>query len=159
VGVCAAVLFCSCSVAVSVGSFNLVKEQQYDVRWNTGWTNVARDSKPLQTTSTSPGVCNAGGSKQGCYDADAKLIADYTALAKALSGSIVPSEFVKANDTVHQGIAADIRGLTERDTLIATQNANGTFEQSNQSLEQAQSLFKSSIGEFKGPNRPENPFS
>ena len=157
--VIASALFSSCSVTVSASSDNLVKEQQYDTKWNARWTAVARDSEPLKATPTSPGVCNAGGSKQGCYDADVKLIADYKALANGLSGSTVPSEFAQANATVHRGLAAAVRGLTERDALIASQNENGTFAQSNQSLEEAETLFKNSIGEFQGPNRPQSPFT
>ena len=141
-----------------MGSLNLVKEQQYDVKWNAGWTAIAKDSRPFEESSTSPGVCNVGGTQQGCYVTDSKLIDDYTSLSNALSGSIVPPEFALANGTVHRGIAAATRGLTERGTLIATQSSSGTFAESNQWLEQAQSLFKKSITQFQGPNKPANPF-
>ena len=153
------VIVCACSVAVSVGAFNPVKEQQYDASWNAGWSDIAMDSKPLQATTTSPGVCNDGGSRQGCYDADTKLISDLDTLAKKLRGSLVPSEFARANSTILEGIAADIRGLKERDTLIWTRDEQGTFAQSNQSLKHAQSLFNSSIGEFRGPDTPRSPFT
>lgn len=154
-----AVVLCSCSVSVVAGNFNPVQELKYDAKWNTGWTQIARDGSPLKASATSPGVCNSGGSQQGCFDADENLIADDKTLANALSGSIVPSEFAGANATLHQGLSQDEKGLSERDLLISTQNASGTFARSNATLQDAASLFMRSVGQFQGPNRPTNPFS
>ncbi len=116
------------------------------------------DERPLEQTATSPGVCNAGGGEQNCFDTDQKLIADLQKLATDLSGSIVPPEFAQGNETLHKGITDDIQGLSDRDDLIETQNDNATLTKSNREIEDAQQLFNQMGAEFKGPQLPPNPF-
>lgn len=49
-----------------------------------------KDLQLLAPSESNPGVCNAGGTKQGCYDADLKLIGDLKAMLSALEAIDVP---------------------------------------------------------------------
>jgi hypothetical protein len=143
----------------TAGKYSPQQELRYDAVWNASWARIAKDSKPLVASSKSPGVCNIGGSQKGCLDTDEELITDYRSLANRLSGSIVPSEFAQANRTLHQFVMVDIRGLSERDAIIESQNTNATFKESNQELERAAKLIEKAVSEYNGPDKPSNPFS
>ncbi len=152
-----ALVGCSCSVSVSVGSFDPQKAT-YDKVWNAGWTNIARDERPFGVTSSSPGVCNVGGSQKGCFDTDQALISDYQSFGRALTNAPVPRDFIRADATVHQAIAAAIKGLEERNALIANPTPSGTFAQSNQDLRRSDELFMKGIKQYTGNQVPVNPY-
>jgi hypothetical protein len=152
-----ALVSCSCTVSVSAGSFD-PQRASYDNAWNAGWTKVVQDSPPLAATSTSPGVCNVGGTKQGCYDTDRVLISDYQALGRTLTNAPVPVGFAKADATVHGAIDIAIKGLEERDAAIADPSRTGTFTQSNLDLRRSDSLFQQGIKQYTGSQAPVNPF-
>jgi hypothetical protein len=132
-------------------------EIHYDSIWLADWTAIKVDEQPLEATSNSPGVCNAGGSQQGCYDTDEKLINGYHKLLSDLSGANVPSEFSEANSTIHKGVEEMIQGLADRDDLIASQSENGTFTQSNHELALGEHTIERAQTEFKGVHIPRNP--
>lgn len=107
--VLAALVLSSCGVSVIAGNYNPPQEVKYDSVWNAGWLQISKDSKPLIATSDAPGVCNVGGSQQGCVATDSKLIADFRSFASKLSSSLVPPEFSRKSyvspvcDREHQG--------------------------------------------------------
>jgi hypothetical protein len=143
-----------CTVSVSASSDNLIKEQKYDALWLADWRRIATGQHPFQASASSPGVCNSGGSKQGCYDTDLKVIADYRKLESDLSGSVVPSEFARANTTLHRAIAELIQGLSDRDQAIASQNPNATFTESNKELALGQQTCKQAETQYHGIQLP-----
>ena len=153
------IVLTSCGVSAIIGNYNPQQEAKYDTIWNSAWNQIAKDSQPLKATSTSPGVCNIGGSQQVCFDTDVKLIADYRLIGSKLSGSVVPSEFGKANRTFLEYVSATIKGLSSRDAAIVSQNPNASLTQSNNYLKTAETLILKSLGEYRGPNKPSNPFS
>jgi hypothetical protein len=147
------------SVVISGSALNLGQESKYDALWSADWRTIAIGQRPLQASASSPGACNIGGSKQGCYDADVRLIADFRKLGSDLSGSVVPSEFTRANATLHRCIVDDIRGLSDRDAAIASQNPNATFSRSNKELELGQRTCEQALSEYHGIKLPANPFN
>jgi hypothetical protein len=147
------------SVVVSGSALNLRQESKYDALWSADWRTIAIDQRPLQASASSPGACNTGGSKKGCYDGDVRLIADFRKLGSDLSGSVVPSEFARANATLHRCIVDDIRGLSDRDAAIASQNPHATFSQSNKELELGQRTCEQALSEYHGVKLPPNPFN
>ena len=146
----------ACSVSAFVAHPD--QESNYDAAWLADWQQIASDQRPLTPSVSSPGACNSGGSQQGCYEADHTLITDFRKLASDLSGSVVPSEFARANTTLHQGIADEIQGFSDRNRIIASQDPNATFSQSNQELELGLSICKRALGEYRGPKLPADRF-
>jgi hypothetical protein len=146
----------ACSVSAFVAHPD--QESKYDAAWSTDWQQIVSDQQPLTPSPSFAGVCNAGGSEQGCYETDLKLISDFRKLGSDLSGSAVPSEFARANTTLHQGIADEIQGFSDRNQVIASQDPNATFSKSNQELEVGLSVCKEALGEYRGPKLPADPF-
>jgi hypothetical protein len=145
-----------CTVSVISGS--AIQESKYDAQWSADWHRIAIDQRPLVASASSPGACNIGGSQQACYDADMTLIADFRKLASDLSGPVVPSEFARANATLHRGIHDDIQGLSARNEVIASRNPNASLSSSNQELELAQRTLKQAVSQYHGTQLPPNPF-
>lgn len=155
----AALVLSSCGVSVIAGNYNPPQEVKYDSVWNAGWLQISKDSKPLIATSDAPGVCNVGGSQQGCVATDSKLIADFRSFASKLSSSLVPPEFSLANRTFHRYVTESIRGPSERDAAIDSSNSNRSLKNSNHELKSAQKLIEKALSQYRGPNKPSNPFS
>ena len=146
----------ACSVSVFVAHPD--QESRYDALWSADWRKIVSDQQPLRASASSPGVCNIGGSKQGCYAADVALMADFRKLASDLSGPVVPPEFAQANGALHQGIRDEIRGLLDRNDAIASQNPNASLSPSNKELELGQQTLMRALSEYRGPRLPANPF-
>jgi hypothetical protein len=53
-----------------------IDDGAYKTVWSNDWQSVIHDAVPWAPSGTSPGVCNKGGSKQGCIDADQKVAQD-----------------------------------------------------------------------------------
>jgi hypothetical protein len=62
-------------------------EDAYKAVYAEQMTRVRTDNVAFQPTSSSPGVCNKGGSQQGCFDADAVMIQDFKATQNALAAT------------------------------------------------------------------------
>jgi hypothetical protein len=130
---------------------------KYDKLWAADWHKIVIDERPFIASASSPGVCNIGGTKQGCYDADLALIADFRKLGTDLSGSVVPSEFAQANTTLHLAIQQFIQALSDRNDAIASGNPDATLTPSNNELTVAQRTFEQAFSEYKGAYPPPNP--
>jgi hypothetical protein len=129
-------------------------ELTYNAVWQRDMTTIATDSEPFRATATSPGVCNAGGSKQGCYDTDARVIADLRTMLTDLSSLTVPPRYRSADMLVRQGIQANIVGLELRNDAISSGNPDASFEQSNAKLKEADADLRQAYSEFPTDNRP-----
>ena len=114
------------------------------------------DVQPLVATGSSPGVCNKGGTKQGCFDADARLIADLQAMLSALEATPVPPRYTSADKLLREAIATDIRGLDLRNRAIAT-NDDALWQQHGPVLDEATAAFQTAYQAFPVDNRPQPP--
>lgn len=153
-----AVLLVASGCSVSVSSVNPDQEARYDSVWAADWGKVAADQRSLQPSGSSPGVCNVGGSKQGCYDTDNSLIVDFHVITQGLSHIAVPAEFKQGNSAILRGIATLIRGLSDRNTAIVSNNTKASMDQSNQELQAGYKTLETAVPQFKGPKPPPNPF-
>ena len=138
---------------ISVAVHPAIDDVAYKAAWRTGWAPVIRDAEPLAPSSASPGVCNKGGTKQGCYDTDEQLATDLQQLLSDLQGAKVPPEYQRANASTEQAISLDIQGLRQRDVGIA-QDDSIAFGQAVDKLGRANGLFRSAYGEFPDYDRP-----
>lgn len=82
-------------------------------------TALRRDPQPIAGSSGGPGVCNKGGTKQGYYDADAKVITDLNPMLDALTATAVPLRFAEADRLLRDAIAKNVQGLALRNQAIA----------------------------------------
>jgi hypothetical protein len=149
---------CLWGCSSSVFAVHPDQESKYDALWSADWHMIASGQRPLQPSASSPGACNIGGTKQGCYDADVTLIADFRKLAADLSGSAVPSEFARANATLHRGIRHEVQGFSDRNAVIASGNPGATLSQSNKELELGQRAIEQALSEYQGTQLPPSPF-
>jgi hypothetical protein len=133
---------------------DLQKEDNYRAVWEKDVTTLRLDSAPLTPNDSSPGVCNKGGTKQGCYDTDERLIADITKLLAHLSALPVPPRFSKADALIRQGFQSDADGLKLRDEVLAGSDPNASFGPSNAKLREALDLLTQGYNAFPADNRP-----
>lgn len=132
------------------------QEARYDRLWNADWERFSTDEAPLVPSKSSPGVCNAGGNKEGCYEVDSKLVSDYRRLLSDLSGSVVPPEFSQGNETARTGIQDEIVGLLERNADFKSP-PGVTFAHSDSELKKGALLLQKAKSEFRGNAVPSFP--
>jgi hypothetical protein len=134
-------------------SGGLVRDDTYHARWQASWSTIGRDIRPWMATDSSPGVCNKGGSKQDCYDTNAKVIGDLKQMSRALSGAVVPSQFRSANDKLKRAILVTVRGLSLLNSAFVVRS-NVRFRRSKKVLAQGHLLFQKAYAAFPGFDRP-----
>ena len=142
---------CAASVHVTAG---VVNDSAYNAKWSSAWSQIYRDAKPYITTRSSPGVCDIGGTKQGCYDTDQHVVSDLQAMRSSLTGTKVPKQFRSANDILQQAIRTTVAGLEFRDEAIA-QNDDQLFQRSQQILPAGHALFARAYAAYPGYARPQ----
>ena len=140
-----------CGASVSVHPF--VDDGEYKTVWTKDWAPITRDARPWAPSSSSPGVCNKGGTKQGCYDVDERVASDLQQLLNDLRSTNVPSVFGDANAAIEQAIALDIDGLHQRDVGIA-HNDDSAFKQAVDKLSRASALFGTAYAKYPEYDRP-----
>ena len=132
---------------------DLRAEDQYKQVYAAQMANVQGGLALLAASGSNPGVCNAGGTKQGCFDADAVLIRDFQAMKAALEATIVPPRYVDADRMLRAAIDKDIQGLQLRNQAIAA-NDNGLWKQHGPILDEATAAFTAAYRAFPEDNRP-----
>lgn len=140
--------------ADTVGDFGA--EAQYNAVYAEHMTVVARDNQAFAASGSNPGVCNKGGTNQGCYDADATVIQDYQALLDALKTTPVPPRFADADRQLRAAVAQDIAALQLRNQAIA-QNDDAAWKQHQVVLQQGLTMFQDAYAAFPEDNRPQPP--
>jgi hypothetical protein len=103
-----------CGVSLSSSGGVIHGDGPYRAAWQTGWSAVRRDASPYARTSTSPGVCNIGGNKAGCFQTDFRVAADERWLAGELRRVHVPAQYRAATALTLRALAAEEKGLTSR---------------------------------------------
>lgn len=116
-------------------------------------TALSRDLQLFAASGSNPGVCNKGGTKQGCYEADAKVITDLNAMLDAVKATTVPPRFVEADRLLRDAITKDLQGLELRNQAIAN-NDNNAWQQSGPLIDQAVAGLKAAYTAFPADNRP-----
>lgn len=142
--------------ANSVAEF--AAEQNYDAAYSRDAAKIQADSIPYAPTSLTPGVCNKGGTKQGCYDTDQKVIGDFRLMARDLGQLTVPPRFKQADTDLRAGLQLSIDGLNLRDQAIASTDPNSSFVASNQKLQEALTMLHQANNEFPTDNAPQPKF-
>jgi uncharacterized protein YceK len=137
--------------AASVDDLNA--ENAYVAVYMDHVTVLSRDLLPFAASGSNPGVCNKGGTKQGCYDVDAKVIADLNAMLDAFAAIAVPPRFAVANGLLRDAIAKNVQGLDLRNRAIAN-NDDNAWPQHGPLLEQAQAGWTAAYAAFPADNRP-----
>ena len=132
---------------------DLLAEGRYNAVYAEQMTKVQTSTQPFQPTSTTPGVCNKGGTKQGCFDADVVLIQDLRAMLDALAATAVPPRYAEADRLLRDAIAEDIRGLELRNKAIAA-NDDAAWTAHKIVLDKAVAAIKDAYLAFPADNRP-----
>jgi hypothetical protein len=142
--------------ANSVAEF--AAEQNYDAAYSRDAAKIQADSIPYAPTSTTPGVCNKGGTKQGCYDTDQKVIGDFRLMMTDLGRLTVPPRFKQADTDLRTGLQLSIDGFSLRDQAIASTDPSASFTASNQKLQEALTMLHQANNEFPADNAPQPKF-
>jgi hypothetical protein len=132
---------------------DLKAENDYVSVYMARMTALSRDLQLFVASGSNPGVCNKGGTKQGCYDADAKVVSSLTAMLGALSATTVPPRFVEADRLLREAITKNVQGLELRNQAIANTDDHA-WQQSGPLLEQAQTSWKAAYAAFPSDHRP-----
>lgn len=114
---------------------------------------LKRDFEVFAASGSDPGVCNKGGTKQGCFDADSTVIDDLDAMLKALQATTVPPRFIDADRLLRDAITTNIRGLELRNQAIAN-NDDTAWKQHGPLLDQAGTSWTAAYAAFPSDNRP-----
>lgn len=148
-----------CGGTLSVSAGAITGDGPYRAAWQRGWTAVNRDLAAYVATSQSPGVCNKGGTKAGCFEADQRVAADLTTLATQLRRVHVPGPYRSATAQAHRAISADLRGLRLRMSALGPGSApiaqrDDWFRQANAHFAEASMLARRAYGAFPDWARP-----
>ena len=132
---------------------DLRAENDYIAVYTERMTALSRDFQVFAANGSNPGVCNKGGTKQGCYDADVQVVSGLNAMLVSLSATKVPPRFVEADRLLRDAIAKHVHGLELRNQAIANGD-NNAWLQSAPLIEQAQTSWKAAYAAFPADNRP-----
>lgn len=121
------VLLGGCASVRTVGADNpqdLAAEERYKAVYAGQMAEVNQNSTLFNPGPGNPGVCNIGGTKQGCYDADVKAIASWQAMLSALALVPVPPRYVAADNLLRVAIGDVIQGLELRNKGLTGPNGD-----------------------------------
>lgn len=144
--------FVQTSGADSVTQLQL--EQRYRAAYARDVNRIRLDSVPFAASPGNAGVCNAGGSKQGCFDTDARVVGDMQALLTDLAAAPTPTRYRAADADLREGLTAVIDGFNLRNKAIASGDPNATFAASNTKLQVGLELLRKAESEFPSDARP-----
>jgi hypothetical protein len=133
---------------------DLGAEGRYKAVYAEQMAKIGVDNRLFAPASSKPGLCNVGGSQQGCFEADAQLIQDFQVMLKALETTPVPPRFSSADKLLREAIAEDIRGLELRNQAIANHD-DAAWTQHKVVLQNALAALQQAYQAFPGDNRPE----
>ena len=129
-------------------------EDRYKAVYSDQMTRIREVNLIFLPSTGNPGVCNKGGTKQGCYDADVRLIQSLEAMLQALGAVPVPPRFVEADRLLRSAITENIRGLELRNRAIA-ESDNTAFTEHKVVLDQAIAAYGTAYQAFPADNRPQ----
>jgi hypothetical protein len=121
------VLLVGCVSIRTVGAGNaqdLAAEERYKVVYATQMAEVSKSIVLFNPGPENLGVCSIGGTKQGCYDADVKVIASWQAMLSALAEVPVPPRYVAGDSLLRAAIGDVIQGLELRNKGLSGPNGD-----------------------------------
>ena len=92
-------------------------------------------------------VCDAGGQRQGCYDADQRMIATLNNIISGLGRQEVPPRYATPHKHLVAALTLDRKGFALRNTAIANSN-NADWQKSNAEILQASSAMNAALAEY-----------
>ena len=135
---------------------DFAKEVNYKATYADQMARLHEVTQAFAPSSTNPGVCNKGGTKQGCYDADVQAIRTLQAMLTAFAAMPAPPRFVEADKLLRNAIAENIRGLELRNQGIAEED-NAAFTEHKVVLERALGDYAKAYQAYPEDNRPQPP--
>ena len=115
---------------------------------------IKADSATFAASSTAPGVCNKGGTKQACVATGEKVLADLKKLQADLKLATVPPRYGGGDSLLKQALQTEVDGLTLRDQALTSSDPTASIEPGNAKLAQAAGLFKKADQAFPADARP-----
>jgi len=115
---------------------------------------VKADSAPFSASSTAPGVCGKGGTRQACVATGEKVLVDLRKMQADLRAAPVPPRYVAADGLLKQALQAEVDGLTLRDQALTSTDPTASIEPGNAKLAQAAGLFRKADQAFPADARP-----
>lgn len=107
-------------------------------------------------SGSNPGVCNVGGNRQACYDADVIAIDRWEAMLQALDAIPVPPRYVEGDRLLREAIRGNVRGLELRNKAFTDQD-QAAWDEHEQAIAESTSLFLEAWEAFPADNRPQPP--
>lgn len=146
------------NVGVSTRTFGtdiegLQAEFAYNNVYSREMGNLRQAMAAFAASGTNPGVCNVGGTKQGCYDADLAAIAAMRQVIAALEATPVPPRFIQADALLRAALEENVRGLELRNQAIENSD-NGAWKEHQAVLQAAQQAIVAAYGAYPADNRP-----
>ena len=135
---------------------DLQSEDAHKATYAVQMARVKEANQLLAPTGSNPGVCNAGGSQQGCYDADVNVIGVLQAMLSVLESTPVPPRFADADALLREAITEDIGGLGLRNKALSEQD-DAAWTEHKGVLDNAIALFGQAYQAFPEDNRPQPP--
>ena len=135
---------------------DLVAEDRYKAVYANQIARVHAALQLFAPSANNPGVCNAGGNKQGCIDADVALMHEFQVLFDSLTRAPVPPRFAEADKLLREAIAENIRGLELRNTALATGD-EAAWDEHSVVLKEAAAMILQAHEAFPQDNRPQPP--
>lgn len=145
-----------CGLTVSTFSIN---DAAYKAMWARDWGAINGDARAFAPRGGSPGSCNTGGTKIGCYDASVKVADDLQTLVNDLKTTSTPSQYTTASATLDQAANLDIAGLKLRaQSLTAAESTspqdNAMFAKGQADIHQASPEFSVAYSAFPSYDQP-----
>ena len=143
----------SVSTTGAASAEDLAAENAYVALYMDHMTRYAEDLKAFAVNGDSPGPCNKGGNKQGCFDADTSAIATLTAMLEALKAAEVPPRFVEPDRLLREALTKNIEGLELRNQALVNGDDN-VWAQHATVLEEAGAAWTAGYAAFPADHRP-----
>jgi hypothetical protein len=148
------VLAVGCSGHVSVFVSKGKVDPSAEARYREVWKRHSDALAPL--LQRLPPVCNVGGTKQGCYDTSAQVVAAYRTFLSDLQATPVPSRYKQADGTLRNAIQTLVAGFERRNQGIARGDDND-FVGGNDQIRAGVSLLNQAYAEFPSDAKPQPP--
>jgi hypothetical protein len=158
-GVAGMLLFSGCGVSASISAGVIGNDGPYLETWRTGWAAVERASTAYIPTSTSPGACNKGSTKEACYETDLHAARAIGRLGESLSHVSVPAAYKTANAEMLRAMRVHLRGLSLRMHSLEAGDyteaeRDGWFTESKVLIAESNALAQNAYASFPQWARP-----
>jgi hypothetical protein len=132
---------------------DFAKEESYKATYATQMSELEGAVQAFAPNGSNPGVCNIGGTKQGCFDADKRAIQVMQRMLAAFEAQAVPPRYIEGDRLFRGALAENVQGLELRNKGIA-EGDDAAFAEHKIVLERAVADFKTAYAAFPADNRP-----